>query len=156
MWVSYACVQKFNCSNVLPSLFFFMCVPLVPATFMQIFIPGVKRSWSPSSVYSPVLSLTLTFFILTESDRRQGTQSQGGAEKEQVSIWVRSGEEGESEEKAFGEERETCSEKEASGGAGRALSVMDDLSSYRNQKPNLPIPLLAKAHDEVVQWGPMG
>lgn len=60
----------------------FMCVPRVPATFLQIFIPGVKRSWSLSPVYSPVLSLgrlsQWPFFVLTESDREEGIESQRG------------------------------------------------------------------------------
>lgn len=73
-------------SPSLSSLFFllssFMCVPRVPATFLQIFIPGVKRSWSLSPVYSPVLSLgrlsQWPFFVLTESDREEGIESQRG------------------------------------------------------------------------------
>lgn len=36
------------------------------------------------------------------------------------------------------------------------FSVMDDLSSCRNQKPNLPSPVLAKAHSAVMQGGPLG
>lgn len=121
MWVSCACVQKFNCSKVLPSLIFFMCVPRVPATFLQIFIPGVKRSWSLSPVYSPVLSLSRLsrwpFFILTESDRGEGTKSQG-AGKRASERGVRSGEERGSKEKAFGEERERHIVKEKwAGGA---------------------------------------
>lgn len=101
--------KKSDCSNVLPSLFFFMCVPRVPATFLQIFIPGVKRSWSLSPVYSPVLSLSRLshwpFFILTESDRREGTKSQGGR-KRASECRGRSGEDRGSKEKAFGGERE--------------------------------------------------
>lgn len=147
------CVQKSN------SNFSFMCVPRVPATFLQIFIPGVKRSWSLSPVYSPVLSLSRLshwpFFILTESDRREGTKSQG-AEKEQVSIeWGQEKRKGARRKPLV--EREACSEREVTRGVGReCFSVMDDLSSYRNQKPNLPSPLLAKAHTAVMQGGPLG
>lgn len=119
MWVSCACVQKFNCSNVLPSLIFFMCVPRVPATFLQIFIPGVKRSWSLSPVYSPVLSLSRLlywpFFILTESDRREGTKSQG-AEKEQVSVeWGQGKREGARRKPLVKRERHVVREKRVGG-----------------------------------------
>lgn len=154
MWVSCAWVQKSDSSNVLHSLFFFMCVPRVPATFLQIFIPGVKRSWSLSPVYSPVLSLSRLshwpFFILTESGRREGTGVRG-AEKEQVSVTGGQG-------NRKGVRRKPSVEREGekpvvreNWAEERAFSVMDDLSSSRNQKPNLRSPLLAKAHNAVMQ-----
>lgn len=141
MWVACACVQKSDCSNVLPSLFFFMCVPRVAATFLQIFIPGVKCSWSLSSVYSPVLShswlLHWPFFILTKSDSREGTESRGGR-KGASEYGVRSG--GERERERVRRKSVWKREMWAGEQGERVFSVMDDLSSYWNQKPNLPSP----------------
>lgn len=139
MWVACACVQKSNCSNVLPSLFFFMCVPRVAATFLQIFIPGVKCSWSLSSVYSPVLShswlLHWPFFILTKSDSREGTESRGGGRSKWVWSEVRRRERERVRRKSVWKREMWAGEQ-----GERVFSVMDDLSSYWNQKPNLPSP----------------
>lgn len=154
MWVACACVQKSNCSNVLPSLFFFMCVPRVAATFLQIFIPGVKCSWSLSSVYSPVLShswlLHWPFFILTKSDSREGTESRGGGE-EQVSMeWGQEERERESKKKVCLEERDV------SRGAGRESVQRDGwLVIILKSKAQLTKPFLAKAHNAIVQGGPL-
>lgn len=70
-----------------------------------------------------------------------------------MSVTGGQGEKRGSKEKALCRERERGREKRAD---EREFSVMDDLSSYRNQKPNLPSPLLAKAHNAVMQEGSLG
>lgn len=81
-----ACVEKPDCSNV-NSLFLHVC-STCSSYILQIFTLRVKRSWSLSLVYSPVLSLDRLsrrpFFILTESDSSEGPKSPL-AEKEQGS-----------------------------------------------------------------------
>lgn len=146
MWVSCRCVQKSRSSNVPHSLFFFMCVPCVPATFLQIFIPGVKRSWSLSPVYSPVLSLTLTFFHADWEwqqgrGRSQGSAGSGGGGH----MGVTGGQQREPLVKGAGQRPEERSAEE------RAFTVMNGVTSSRNQKPTLPRHLLAKAHSAAMQ-----
>lgn len=148
MWVSCRCVQKSTSSNVPHSLFFFMCVPCVPATFLQIFMPGVKCSWSLSPVYSPVLSLTLTFFHADWEwqqgrGRSQGSAGSGVGGGGQVSVTG-----GQEREPLVKGEWQRPEERRAE---ERAFTVMDGLSSPRNQKPNLPRHLLAKAYSAAMQ-----
>ena len=57
------CVRKREKSQKVPIVvvaaafsLYTMCVPRVTATFLQIFIPGVKRSWSLHHVYFPPFS----------------------------------------------------------------------------------------------------
>lgn len=130
MWVSCPRVQKSTGSNVPHSLFSFMCVPCVPATFLQIFIPGVKHSWSLSPVYSPVLSLTLTFFHADWEWQRGRGRSRGGVGGGQVSVTG-------GQERAHGQWRGAEAWKRGEQ-RSRAFAVMDGSSSPRNQKPNLP------------------
>lgn len=148
MWVTCEFVQKFDWGNVLPTVFFFMCVPRVVATFPQIFIPRVKHSWSHSPVYSPVLSLPWLsywpFFITIWSGRREGIKRARG-QKESKWAW--------SEVRRRGK---SARRKPVWMRGKRVFGVMDDLSSCRNQKPNLPSPVLAKAHSAVMQGGPLG
>lgn len=157
MWVACACVQKSDCSNVLPSLFFFMCVPRVAATFLQIFIPGVKCSWSLSPVYSPVLShswlLHWPFFILTKSDSREGTESRGGGGGQKRSKWVWS----EVRRRERASKKKVClEERDVSRGAGRESVQRDGwLVIILKSKAQLTKPFLAKAHNAIVQGGPL-
>lgn len=142
-------MQKYDWNNAPPTVFVFMCVPRVAATFRQIFIPGVKHSWSLSPVYSPVLSphwlSHWPLFIPIESDRRAGTKRHGEARPRPSEHGARSGVETD-------RQRQNLVWKWGKW----VFALMDDLSSNRNQKPNLPNALVAKAHSVVMQGGPSG
>lgn len=131
-----------------------MCVPRVPATFLQIFIPGVKCSWSlPPCLFScsfSRLTLTLTFFNPDWDWQEGGDISRGWGGRKRASECSRRSE---AKEKKESRERKPLVQCEwgAVGAAvrewwaeDRACSVMDDLSCYRNQKAQSSEPSYSK------------
>lgn len=103
-------------------------------------------------------TLTLTFFH-PDWEWQEGGYKESGGRKRASECRGRSGEERREQGESlwWRERKRPASEREASKGSEeRVFSVMDDLSSYRNQKPNQPSSFLAKAHNALVQGGPLG